>query len=75
MSVSIWLSDAVDSRLENLAVITGRSKTFFVAQAVLEHLEDLENMYLAEHELAGIYAELPGTNPHAGAMTNYEMNS
>ncbi len=27
---------------------TGRTKTFYVREAILEHLEDLEDRYLAE---------------------------
>ena len=68
MTFSIWLSDAVDSRLENLAILTGHSKTFFVTQAVLEHLEELENLYLTRQELTSLYAELPPENKLSGTI-------
>jgi RHH-type rel operon transcriptional repressor/antitoxin RelB len=65
MSISIWLSDAVDNRLENLAAVTGHSKTFFVAQAMQEYLDEVENLYIAEHELTAIYADAGRMNAHA----------
>jgi RHH-type rel operon transcriptional repressor/antitoxin RelB len=33
---------------------TGRTKTFYVREAILEHLDDLEDMYLAEPVLERI---------------------
>jgi RHH-type rel operon transcriptional repressor/antitoxin RelB len=50
-SVSLRLPDEVAQRLENLAALTGRSKTFYIAEAIREHIEDLEDLYLAEHRL------------------------
>ncbi|MCL1925572.1 MAG: DUF6290 family protein [Syntrophorhabdaceae bacterium] len=56
MPISIRLPDDVEVRLKNLAALTGRSKTFYVTEAVLEHLDDLEDLYLAERELEAIRA-------------------
>lgn len=39
-------------RLENLAKRTGRTKTFYAREAIVEHLDDLEDAYLAEQRLA-----------------------
>ena len=61
MTISIQLPNEVETRLQNLATITGRSQTFYVTQAIIEHLDDLENLYLAEHELISLYAEAPMT--------------
>nr|WP_308390030.1 TraY domain-containing protein [Acidithiobacillus sp. AMEEHan] len=41
----------VEARLEALAKATGRSKTFYAREAILEHLDDLEDLYLAEQRL------------------------
>lgn len=35
-------------RLADLARRTGRSKTFYARQAIEQHLEDLEDLYLAD---------------------------
>lgn len=50
-AISIRLPDDVSMRLETLAQSTGRSKTFYVREAILEHLDDLEDLYLAEQRL------------------------
>ncbi len=50
-AVSLRLPEDVSSRLENLATITGRSKTFYMIEAIREHIEDLEDLYLSEQRL------------------------
>lgn len=46
--LAIRLPEEIESRLETLAKRTGRTKTFYVRQAIEQHLEDLEDLYLAE---------------------------
>ncbi len=46
--LAIRLPDEIEVRLENLAKRTGRSKSFYAREAILEHLDDLEDLYLAE---------------------------
>jgi RHH-type rel operon transcriptional repressor/antitoxin RelB len=38
----------VENRLDRLAKETGRTKTFYATQAILEKITDLEDYYLAE---------------------------
>ena len=47
-AVSIRLPDDVSMRLQDLAQLTGRSKTFYMIEAIREHLDDLEDLYMAE---------------------------
>lgn len=54
MAISIRLPSDVETRLKDLATLTGRSKTFYVMEAILEHLDDLEDLYLAEKRLIDI---------------------
>lgn len=49
--LAIRLTPDIERRLERLAKKTGRTKTFYVRQAILEHLEDLEDTYLAMERL------------------------
>ena len=56
VSVSLRLPDEVAQRLEHLATLTGRSKTFYMVEAIREHLDDLEDLYLAEQRLIDIRA-------------------
>jgi RHH-type rel operon transcriptional repressor/antitoxin RelB len=50
-AVSLRLPDDVSSRLESLASLTGRSKTFYMIEAIREHIDDLEDLYLSEQRL------------------------
>ena len=52
--LAIRLSDEVEARLANLAKATGRTKTFYAREAIIEYLEDLEDLYLAEKGLHDI---------------------
>jgi RHH-type transcriptional regulator, rel operon repressor / antitoxin RelB len=49
--LAIRLPQSIEKRLEKLARRTGRTKTFYVREAILEHLDDLEDLYLAEKSL------------------------
>ncbi|TVR65757.1 MAG: TraY domain-containing protein [Spirochaetaceae bacterium] len=44
------------SRLDRLAKETGRTKTYYVREAIEDHLSELEEIYLAEHVLERIRA-------------------
>lgn len=48
--LAIRIPAEVMNRLDSLAALTGRTKTFYVREAILEHLDDLEDLYLAERE-------------------------
>ena len=48
MAISIRLSPEDEERLDALARNTGRSKTFYVREAIREHLDDLEERYWAD---------------------------
>lgn len=49
--LAIRLSPEIESRLERLAKKTGRTKTYYAREAIIEHLEDLEDIYLASQRL------------------------
>lgn len=49
--LAIRLDPDIENRLERLAKMTGRTKTFYAREAILEHLEDLEDIYLASKRL------------------------
>jgi RHH-type rel operon transcriptional repressor/antitoxin RelB len=54
--LAIRLPPEIEERLEALAKATGRSKTFYAREAILEHLDDLEDIYLAEQRLEELRA-------------------
>ena len=49
--LAIRLPDGIDKRLEKLARRTGRTKSFYVRSAILQYLEDMEDLYMA-HEVS-----------------------
>jgi RHH-type rel operon transcriptional repressor/antitoxin RelB len=49
--LAIRLDSETESRLARLAKMTGRTKTFYAREAILKHLEDLEDIYLATQRL------------------------
>jgi len=54
-AVSIRLPEDIKERLDKLSKRTGRSKTYYITQAIYEKLEDLEDLYLAEQILIDIH--------------------
>ena len=50
--LALRLPPEIEERLDELARKTGRSKSFYAREAILQHLEDLEDIYLAERRLA-----------------------
>lgn len=61
--LAIRLPRAIEKRLDKLARRTGRTKSFYVREAILQHLEDLEDVYLAERTLQRIRAGKEKTIP------------
>lgn len=47
MPVSIRLPDEINERLDFLARQTGRTKAFYIREALAEMIDDLEDYYLA----------------------------
>ena len=48
---SLRLSQELENRLDHLAEITGRTKTFYIRQLIEEHIDELEDRYVAEARL------------------------
>ncbi len=49
--LAIRLPDEIEKRLVSLAVKAGRTKSFYAREAIMEHLEDIEDYYLAVHRI------------------------
>ena len=50
--LALRLPPDIDKRLAALAKKTGRTKSFYAREAILRHLEDLEDHHLAQRRLA-----------------------
>jgi len=51
MPITVRLGDSLEKRLDELARLTGRTKTYYIRQALEEKLDDLEDLYTAEQRL------------------------
>ena len=71
--LAIRLPQSIERRLERLARRTGRTKTFYVRQALLEHMEDLEDLYLAEEALQRIRSGDEHTIPLKEVMKRHGL--
>ena len=73
--VALRLPDDVAQRLKRLADRTGRSKTFYMLEAIREHLDDLEDLYLAEQRLIELQAGRSQTESLEDVMERYGLES
>ena len=71
--LAIRLPEEIESGLEELAKATGRTKTFYAREAILEHLDDLEDLYLSEQRLIDIRSGKSKTIPIEDVMRSYGM--
>ena len=71
--ISIDLPAELENRLEELAKETGRTKEFFIREAVIEHLDDIEDLHIAEKRWNDICAGKSETVPLEEVMREYGM--
>jgi RHH-type rel operon transcriptional repressor/antitoxin RelB len=69
--LAVRLPKSMEKRLEKLARRTGRTKTYYVREAILQHLEDLEDLYLGERALDRIRSGEERTIPLKDAMKRH----
>jgi len=55
--LSLRLPDDLENKLDILAQKTGRTKSFYAKKAIIEYLEDMEDIYLAEESQTSTYRE------------------
>ena len=71
--LAIRLPQSIEKRLERLARRTGRTKSYYVREAILEHLEDIEDLYLAEGALERIRNGEERTIPLRDALKHHGL--
>jgi RHH-type rel operon transcriptional repressor/antitoxin RelB len=69
--LALRLPPEIEERLEALAARTGRTKSFYAREAILEHLEDLEDLYLAEEARSEHFASGGATLSMEQVMEQY----
>jgi RHH-type rel operon transcriptional repressor/antitoxin RelB len=71
--LAIRLPEDIEKRLDALAKATGRTKTYYAREAILEHIQDLEDYHEAEKRLADIKAGRSTTIKLEEIMKRYGM--
>jgi RHH-type transcriptional regulator, rel operon repressor / antitoxin RelB len=61
--LALRLPPEIEARLTELAKRTGRTKSFYAREAILNHLDDLEDLYLAENRLNDLREGRSGSIP------------
>jgi RHH-type rel operon transcriptional repressor/antitoxin RelB len=73
--LAIRLPDSIEKRLGRLAKRTGRTKTYYAREAILQHLEELEDIYLAEKRLEAVRSGRSRTIPLEKVMRRYGLDT
>lgn len=71
--LALRLPPGIEARLEALAKATGRSKSYYAREAIIAHLDEIEDVYLAERELEEIRAGRSLTVPLEQVMREYGL--
>jgi len=73
--LAINLPEEAESRLKALAKATGKSKADHAREAIIEHLDDLEDYYKAKKRLEDIRAGRSTTIPLDEVLKEYGLDS
>ena len=73
--LSLRLPPDIEERLAALAKATGRTKSYYAREAILEHLGNLEDFYLAEQRLQDIQAGKIQAIPLEDVLRDHGMAS
>ncbi|AEH63558.1 type II toxin-antitoxin system RelB family antitoxin [Zymomonas mobilis] len=73
--LAIRLPEEIEDRLSQLAKATGRTKTFYAREAILQHLEELEDTYLAEARAIKIRSGKTKTVSLENVMAEYGLEN
>lgn len=68
--LTLQLPSDLEERLQKLAQATGRSTAFYVTQAIALHLDDIEDLVIAERRLLDIRAGSSKTIPLEHVLTH-----
>ncbi|HYA23315.1 MAG TPA: TraY domain-containing protein [Terriglobales bacterium] len=71
--LAIRLPEKLEKRLDRLAKRTGRTKTYYAREAIVQHLDELEDIYLAEKRLEAIRAGRTKTIPLEKVMRRHGL--
>lgn len=73
MPISLRLPADVEQRLTALAAMTGRTKTFYATEAIVDHIDDLEDAHLSTQILARIRGGAEARIPLTDLLAEYGL--
>ena len=73
MPMSLRLPTDIEDRLAALSTLTGRSKTFYATEAIVEHIDDLEDAHLSSEVLARVRAGAEARIPLSELLVEYGL--
>jgi RHH-type rel operon transcriptional repressor/antitoxin RelB len=71
--IAVRVPEEIEMRLDRLAKLTGRTKTYYVREAIEDHLDDLEEAYLAEKVLEKVRSGREKLIPFEDIMKQYGL--
>lgn len=71
--LAIRLPIEIEKRLDDLAKATGRTKTYYAREAILEYLDDMEDLYIAEQRAINIKSGKTKTITLDEVLKDYEL--
>ena len=72
-NVSLRLPTELVERISHLAETTGRSRTYYMQEAIKQHIDALEELYLSEQALLNVRAGKEDTIPLEILIKEYEL--
>jgi len=73
--LTIHLPEEMESQLKALAKATGKTEAYYVRKAVIEYLNDLADVHIAEKRLEDIRAGRVKTIPLEEVLSHYGLDS
>lgn len=73
--LTVRLEPDIEERLNTLATLTNRSKSFYIREALNRSLEDMEDVYLAESALEQFRSKREKAIPLEVVMSEYGMEN
>lgn len=73
--IALRISDDLALRLEKLARKTNRNKTFYIKEALIAHIADLEDIYAADEVMERVSLGSEAIVPLEDVLTEYGMEN
>ena len=73
--ISVRIPEEISNRLTALAEATKRTRAYYIREAIIEHIQDLEDLYEAERISRDIRSGKSKTTPLSEVIAEYAMDN